>query len=198
MEAYALTGEFWLNMLYGLLMGASAMGGVWCIRSINGCSRCSSDSFWTCIQWGAAIAFMIVFPYQLWGKVSFERLKEGKRGPAIVLRQQAPLLYNHFLDLESLRAKEKARIADLRDEWEKATAPSAQALFEQQMTESEKRLRAINSMWWRIENIATEMYFSSYFEKLEAHTISDDFQAELRQVKADCEALMRLHASSHE
>lgn len=195
MESYILTTEFWLNMLYGLLMGVSAWGGVWCILYINECSRCSLSSFWGCMQWPAAICFIIVLPYHLWGKIAFDKLREGRLGPVVVLKQQMPLLYNHFLDLERLRTKESAWIEHLRTEQTKATTPSAKTIFEQQIVETENRLSKINSMWWRIENIATEMYFSSYFEKLEEHTTSTDFQTELMQIKNDCEMLMRLHAT---
>lgn len=198
MDTYALTGEFWHNMLYGVLMGASVWGGVWCIRWVNGCSACSSGGFWTAMQWLAGIAFVFVFPCKLWNEVSYDKLREGKRGPVVVLRQKAPLIFNDFEELERMREREIAHRERLIAEKAAATSTSTQELYTQQIKEADERLTAIKTMWWRINNIATEMYFGAYLEKLEQHTTSAAFQADLQQIKRDCEELMRLHATPHE
>lgn len=150
------------------------------------------------MQWLAGIAFVFVFPYNLWDKMSFDKLREGKRGPVVVLRQKAPLIFNDFEELERMREKERAHREKLLAEKAAATSASAHELYSQQIKEADGRLAAIKTMWWRINNIATEMYFGAYLEKLEQHTTSAAFQAELQQIKRDCEELMRLHAIPHE
>lgn len=150
------------------------------------------------MQFLAGIGFIIVVPCIFWNLMSYDKLMEGKRGPVIVLRREAPLLFNDFEELERMRERERAHRVKLAAERAEATSASAQELYSQQMKEVDDRLDAINTMWWRINNIATEMYFGAYLEKLEQHTTSPAFQAELQQIKSDCETLMRLHAMSHE
>ena len=150
------------------------------------------------MQWLAGIVLIIALPCNLWKKMSFDKLREGKRGPVVMLRQKAPLVFNDFEELERMRERERAHREKLLAEKATATSASAQELYSQQIKEVDERLAAIKTMWWRINNIATEMYFGAYLEKLEQHTTSAAFQAELQQIKCDCEELMRLHATPHE
>lgn len=150
------------------------------------------------MQWLAGIILIGALPYKLWGEICFGKLREGKRGPVIILRQKAPLLFNDFEELERMREREVAHREKLLAEKAEATSALAQELYTQQIREVDERMAAIKTMWWRINNIATEMYFGSYLEKLEQYTTSAAFQTELQQIKSDCEELMRLHTTPHE
>ena len=197
MELYTQTAEFWQNMLCGILMGLSACLGLWCIRWIETCDEFDTD-LRKFAQIVVGVILMFIVPVGVSGWLSYEKLKEGKRGPVMVLRGISPQLYNHFMELERIQNKERKLIGHLQAEQQKATSVSAQELYERKISETQKRQVSINNMLWRINNLATEMYFSNYLTKLEQHTTSDDFQAELQEIKHECDVLMRLHTPVHE
>lgn len=176
-------------MLVGLLMGASVAGAVCVIID-------RKDELSGGVQFVLIVVFVLVCPYYLWSNyIDFDKLKERRCGPFTILRHHSPQLYSYYEELEQLSIKELDLIERLSSEKSVATSGSAQKMYERQIKEAKKRLDAMEAMSWRINNIATEIYFSSYLDKLEQRKTSEDFQAELQQIKKDCDALMRLHAN---
>lgn len=197
MEVYALTEEFWQNMLYGILMGLSGCFGLWCISRIEKSGEFDTD-LQRFVQIVVGAFLFLIIPVGLSEQISYNKLKEGKRGPVMALRGISPQLYSHFVELEGIQSKEDELIKRLQAEKKEATSGSAHELYEKQIAEANKRKSSIKSMWWRINNLATEIYFSEYLKKLEQNTTSDNFRAELQEIKRECDELMRLHASVHD
>ena len=205
MDFYIFTLEFWQNILVGMLAGASVYVGIsvihW-IRKTYGESVEDSSYLiiiiYVCILIFVGYISLLKFPLNLIDRLQFAKIYEWQYGVVSNLQQDEPLLYSNFVELNRLRDKERSIIRDLEDERSKATYGSAQELYDKQIEEANKRLNSLQSMRSRINELAARMYFVSYIEKLEKQTNSKEFQEELQQTKADCEALMKLHTEAHE
>lgn len=202
MDFYIFTLEFWQNILLGLLVGVSAGVGIYGILWINEnfeIKGCLSFLIWAGGSFCIGITFLFYFPLDLiFDRIQYARLHEWQYGAVSTLQQDEPLLYNNFVDLNRLRTKESSIIQNLKEEKSKATSASTKELYDKQIVQANKRLEALQAMRIRINDLAVRMYFISYFEKLEQHTTSKEFQEELLQIKADCETLMKLHTATHE
>lgn len=204
MDFYIFTLEFWQNILFGLLAGASVCVGLYAIhwlhetygKSVGG--GCLAVLIYGGGLIFVGVIFLFKFPSNLIDRIQYARLYEWQYGVVSNLQQDEPLLYSNFVELNRLRDKEISIIQDLEDERSKATYGSAQELYDKQIEEANKRLNSLQSMRSRINDLAARMYFVSYIEKLEKQTNSKEFQEELQQTKADCEALMKLHTETHE
>lgn len=202
MDFYIFTLEFWQNIVFGLLAGASAGIGIYGIRWIYEnfeIKGCLSFLIWAVVSFCIGITFLFYFPLDLiFYRIQYARLHEWQYGAVSILQQDEPLLYNNFVDLNRLRTKERAIIQNLIKEKSKATSASTQELYDKQIAKANERLSALQEMRFRINDLAVRMYFVSYIEKLEQRTTSKEFQDELRQTKADSDTLMKLHAETHE
>ena len=202
MDFYIFTLEFWQNIVFGLLAGASVCVGIlgvrWFYVTFNERSGCFSTIMWLGGQIFMGVTFVYNFPLKLVDYIHYDRLHEWRYGAVGILQQDEPLLYNNFVELNRLRDKERSVIQSLKEEKDKATFGSAQELYDKQIAKANERLSALQAMRFRINDLAVRMYFVSYIEKLEQRTTSKEFQDEFRQTKADSDALMKLHAETHE
>lgn len=151
------------------------------------------------------VVVLVGIPWYLWsylndmsGNMRYECLNAGKYGPVIVLQKEAPLLYNNYIELDKMIEKEDKVVNILEKQKDEASSSGAKSLYDRQISEARARQEALKNMQRCINDVATDMYFSSYLKRLENDSFSPDFHSELDKIKQESDKLMKLHTSSYE